>query len=116
MPEDLMFQDQIKDVVREAYSHIKTGAGKPAAQQLYSDAELASLPADAVDWALGVGNPVRHAELRPGEVVLDVGSGGGIDTILAARAVGSSGRAIGLDLLAEMGERAERHAKEAGVE
>ena len=116
MTEDLMFQDQIKDVVREAYSHIETGAGKPAAQQLYSDAELASLPPDAVDWALGVGNPVRHAELRPGEVVLDVGSGGGIDTILAARAVGPSGRAIGLDLLREMGERSERHAKEAGVE
>jgi len=114
--EDLMFQDQIKDVVREAYSHIETGAGRLAAQQLYLDAELASLPPGAVDWALGVGNPVRHAELRRGEVVLDVGSGGGIDTILAARAVGSSGRAIGLDLLREMGERAERHAKEAGVE
>lgn len=116
MTEDLMFQDQIKDVVREAYSHIEAGAGRPAAQQIYSDAELASLPPDAVDWALGVGNPVRHAELRSGEVVLDVGSGGGIDTILAARAVGPTGRAIGLDLLAEMGERAERHAKEAGVQ
>ena len=116
MTEDLMFQDQIKEVVREAYSHIETGAGKLAAQQLYPDAELASLPPGAVDWALGVGDPVRHAELRLGDVVLDVGSGGGIDTILAARAVGSSGRAIGLDLLPEMGERSERHAKEAGVE
>jgi arsenite methyltransferase len=63
-----------------------------------------------------VGNPVRYARLQPGQAVLDVGSGGGIDTILAARRVGPQGRAIGLDLLEEMCERSRRHAAQAGVE
>jgi arsenite methyltransferase len=112
---DLLFQSEIKEVVRKAYAGIDAGAGRPAAQRLYSEAELGALPSSAVDWALGVGNPVRHAALRPGETVLDVGCGAGIDTILAARAVGSSGRAIGLDLLEEMRERARGHAQEAGV-
>jgi ubiquinone/menaquinone biosynthesis C-methylase UbiE len=76
---------------------------------------LSALPPSAVDWALGVGNPVRHADLQPGEIVLDVGCGAGIDTILAARAVGPTGRAIGLDLLEEMCERARGHAQDAGV-
>ena len=61
-------------------------------------------------------NPVRYARLQPGQVVLDVGSGGGIDTILAARRVGPEGRAIGLDTLEEMCERGRTHATEAGVE
>jgi arsenite methyltransferase len=63
-----------------------------------------------------VGNPVRYARLQPGQVVLDIGSGGGIDTILAARRVGPEGRAIGLDMLEEMCERSRRHAAQAGVE
>jgi len=63
-----------------------------------------------------VGNPVRYAMLRPGDAVLDVGSGGGIDTILAARRVGSEGKAVGLDVLEEMCERGRRHAAEAGVQ
>ena len=115
MPEDLLFQSEIKEVVRKAYAGIDAGAGRPAAQRLYSPAELSALPPSAVDWALGVGNPVRHAALQPGETVLDVGCGAGIDTILAARAVGPTGRAIGLDLLEEMCERARAHAREAGV-
>jgi arsenite methyltransferase len=115
MPEDLLFQTEIKEVVRKAYAGIDAGAGRPAAQRLYSQAELAALPPSAVDWALGVGNPVRHADLQPGETVLDVGCGAGIDTILAARAVGATGRAIGLDLLEEMCERARGHAQDAGV-
>jgi arsenite methyltransferase len=115
VPEDLLFQSEIKEVVRRAYAGIDAGAGRAAAQRLYSEAELAALPSAAVDWALGVGNPVRHAALQPGEVVLDVGCGAGIDTILAARAVGPSGRAIGLDLLEEMCERARAHARDAGV-
>lgn len=113
---DLLFQEQIKQVVADAYAGIDAGAGRPAAALLYSDAELASLPPAAVDWALGVGNPTRFADLEPGEVVLDVGSGGGIDTILAARAVGPSGRVIGLDLLDEMCARARDHSREAGVD
>jgi SAM-dependent methyltransferase len=114
--EDLLFQDQIKQVVAEAYASIDAGAGRPAAEQLYSEAELASVPPTAIDWALGVGNPTRHADLQPGESVLDVGSGGGIDTILAAQAVGPTGRAIGLDLLDEMCGRARTHARESGVD
>jgi arsenite methyltransferase len=116
MSDDLMFQDQIRDIVRAAYGAITTGAGRAMAQRFYSDEELATVPADAVDWALGVGNPVRHAGLSEGEVVLDIGSGGGIDTVLAAQRVGPTGRVIGLDALPEMCERAQEAAKAAGVE
>src|SRR5207244_12288298 len=66
--------------------------------------------------ALGVGNPVRFAFLQPGEVVLDVGSGAGIDSILAARRVGPTGKVIGLDIVEAMGDRARANAIEAGVE
>jgi arsenite methyltransferase len=116
MTDDLMFQDQIRDLVRTAYGAITTGAGRAMAQRLYSDEELATVPEEAVDWALGVGNPVRHAGLSEGEVVLDIGSGGGIDTVLAARRVGPTGRVIGLDALAEMCDRAREAADAAGVE
>lgn len=116
MTRDLLFQDQIKQSVRTAYAGLDRGAGKPAADLLYFEDELAELPPEAVGWALGVGNPVRHADLQPGEIVLDVGSGGGIDTILAAKRVGPSGRAIGLDVLDEMIDRARGHAAAAGVE
>jgi arsenite methyltransferase len=116
MGRDLMFQQEIKDTVRQAYAAIATGAGEAVARRLYSDQELAEVPPGAVQWALGVGNPVRYARLRPGQAVLDVGSGGGIDTILAARRVGPEGRAIGLDVLEEMCERGRRHAAQAGVE
>ena len=70
--------------------------------------ELTDLPTGARDWALGVGNPVRYAFLQAGEVVLDIGSGGGIDTILAARRVGPTGKAIGLDIVDAMVDRARR--------
>ncbi|MGI8617248.1 MAG: methyltransferase domain-containing protein [Actinomycetota bacterium] len=116
MAKDLMFQAEIKDVVREAYGAISGGGGEVVAGRLYSDNELAELPPGAVDWALGVGNPVRYAFLQPGEVVLDIGSGAGIDTILAARRVGAEGKAIGLDIVPEMSDRARAHAAQAGVE
>jgi SAM-dependent methyltransferase len=116
MAKDLMFQDEIKDAVRDAYGSIATGAGEAVAGRLYSDEELAELPAGARDWALGVGNPVRYAFLQPGEIVLDIGSGGGIDSILAAKRVGSTGRAIGLDIVEAMIDRARANAADAGVD
>ena len=116
MAKDLMFQDEIKDAVRDAYGSISAGAGEVVAARLYSEEELAELPAGARDWALGVGNPVRYAFLQPGEVVLDLGSGGGIDTILAARRVGPGGKAIGLDVVEAMIERARANVAEAGVD
>jgi arsenite methyltransferase len=113
---DLMFQEEIKDSVRQAYSAISTGGGDAVARRFYTDDELAEVPAGAVGWSLSVGNPVRYAFLLQGETVLDVGSGGGIDTILAAHRVGPEGKAIGLDILKEMCERGRRHAAEAGAE
>jgi arsenite methyltransferase len=113
---DLMFQDEIRESVRRAYSAISAGGGESVARRFYSDEELAEVPSSAVAWALSVGNPIRYAFLRPGETVLDVGSGGGIDTILAARRIGPEGRSIGLDMLEEMCERGRRHASEAGVD
>jgi arsenite methyltransferase len=115
MAKDLMFQDEIKKNVRGAYAAISSGGGQAVAGRLYGEDELAELPPGAVDWALGVGNPVLYAFLQPGEVVLDIGSGAGIDTILAARRVGPEGKAIGLDIVPEMSERARAHADEAGV-
>lgn len=116
MPRDLMFQQEIKETVQQAYTAITAGAGENVARRHYSDQERADVPAGAVAWALGVGNPVRYAMLQPGQAVLDIGSGGGIDTILAAKRVGSQGRAIGLDVLEEMCERGRRHAAQAQVE
>jgi arsenite methyltransferase len=116
MARDLMFQQEIKQTVEQAYAAIATGGGATVARRHYSDQELAEVPTGAVQWALGVGNPVRYARLQSGQAVLDVGSGGGIDTILAARRVGPQGHAIGLDVLEEMCERSRGHAAQAGVE
>jgi arsenite methyltransferase len=112
--EDLIGQVAIKAVVREAYRRV-VGKASTVAERLYDPEQLAALPPGALAQALGVGNPVRAAKLRPGEVVLDLGCGGGIDTLLAARAVAPDGRAIGLDMLPEMLEVAARHAAEAGA-
>ena len=99
MAKDLMFQDEIKDAVREAYGSIPQAQVTSSPSGSTARRSLAELPAGARDWALGVGNLVRHSFLQPGEVVLDIGSGGGIDTILAARRVGPDGKAIGLDIV-----------------
>ena len=101
MAQDLMFQEEIKQAVRQAYGAISSGGGESVARRRYSEQELAEVPAGAVRWALGVGNPVRYALLRPGEAVLDVGSGGGIDTILAVARVGPGGRICLADLTVE---------------
>lgn len=115
MAQDLLHQAEIKEVVRKAYSALPSGGGRAVVEKLYMQEQLSGLPSGSIDWALGVGNPVEPAGLMPGEVVLDVGSGGGIDTILAARTVGPTGRAIGIDLLEEMCQRARDHAETAGV-
>jgi arsenite methyltransferase len=113
---DLLHQDEIKSAVRQAYTEIPTGGGEAVTRRSYPAEDLDGMPSGAIEWALGVGNPILHAELRPGETVLDVGSGGGIDTILAARRVRPDGLVIGLDMLDEMCERARAHAREAGVD
>jgi SAM-dependent methyltransferase len=82
----------------------------------YSEAERSELPQLAADASLGCGNPVALATVSPGEVVLDLGSGGGIDVLLSARRVAPGGRVYGLDMTDEMLELARRNRAEAGVE
>lgn len=115
MTDDLMFQDEIHRTVRDAYSRIPSGAGRAMAARLYSSEELARVPERAVDWSLGVGNPVRHASLAPGDVVVDLGCGGGIDTVLAAHQVGPQGHVIAIDTLEEMCDRTREAVAEAGL-
>ena len=90
-------------------------ADDPITSNLYSAAETAVLPTEAVLASLGCGNPTALAELHAGEVVLDLGSGGGIDVLLSARRVGPGGRAYGLDMTDEMLALARENAAEAGV-
>ncbi len=115
MARDLMFQDEIRATVRDAYRALPTGAGRTVVDRWYDPAGLDGLPPVCVEWALGVGDPVSAAELAPGEVVVDLGCGAGIDAVLAARAVGETGEVIGVDLLGEMCERAASAARDAGV-
>ncbi len=81
----------------------------------YGEDELGRLPADAVQNSFGCGNPLAFAGVEPGQVVLDIGSGAGIDCLIAAEKVGPTGRVIGLDMTPEMIERAWRNAREAGA-
>jgi SAM-dependent methyltransferase len=94
------------------------GAGTtadPITSNLYVSGETSALPTAAVLASLGCGNPTALAELKPGEVVLDLGSGGGIDVLLSARRVGPTGKAYGLDMTDDMLALARRNADEAGV-
>jgi arsenite methyltransferase len=123
--------EAIVDRVREKYGQIaarvdsgccgpKPASGccsnetQPASSTGYSPEELAVLP-DGADLGLGCGAPVRHLDLRPGETVLDLGSGAGIDVLLAALKVGPGGRAIGVDMTPEMVERAKHNAEKSGM-
>jgi SAM-dependent methyltransferase len=90
-------------------------AGPGFGAELYSDTERGELPDAAVEASLGCGNPLAVADLRPGETVLDLGSGGGIDVLLSARRVGPAGKAYGLDMTAEMLDLARRNAAKAGA-
>ncbi len=88
----------------------------PITKDLYDDAEKASLPEKAVAASLGCGNPTALAKLQPGETVLDLGSGGGIDVILSAKRVGPAGKAYGLDMTDEMLALARENQKKAGIQ
>jgi ubiquinone/menaquinone biosynthesis C-methylase UbiE len=87
----------------------------PITSNLYSANETVGLPADAVAASLGCGNPAALAELKPGETVLDLGSGGGIDVLLSARRVGPTGKAYGVDMTDEMLALARENQRKAGV-
>jgi ubiquinone/menaquinone biosynthesis C-methylase UbiE len=119
----------IKEAVQQKYGEaarsVRSGGSSccgtasgddPITKDLYGDAEKGSLPETAVLASLGCGNPTALASLAPGEVVLDLGSGGGIDVLLSAKRVGPSGKAYGLDMTDEMLELARENQKKAGVE
>ena len=125
-------QDELRELVRARYAAAATAADGPAAagccsadsapvtgdqfgQAVYGVADRYELPDSAVQASLGCGNPVAIAELREGETVLDLGSGGGIDVLLSARRVGPTGLAYGLDMTDEMLELARRNQAEAGI-
>jgi SAM-dependent methyltransferase len=88
----------------------------PITGNLYNDAEKGTLPSKAVQASLGCGNPTALIDLKPGEIVLDLGSGGGIDVLLSARRVGPTGKAYGLDMTDDMLALARENQRQAGVE
>ena len=122
-----MSQTNVQDAVREKYGEIarsvgtsgccgsSCGCGDPITSNLYSDAETAGLPSDAVTASLGCGNPTALIELQPGETVLDLGSGGGIDVLLSAQRVGPTGKVYGLDMTDEMLALARENQRKAGA-
>ena len=127
-----MSEPNITRVVREKYAKaalkVTTGrdsgccsstaassCGDPITGGLYAADEAAAVPDDALRASLGCGNPTALAELSPGEVVLDLGSGGGIDVLLSARRVGPTGKAYGLDVTDEMLALARENQRKAGV-
>jgi SAM-dependent methyltransferase len=124
---------EIKEVVKEKYGQaalrIHSGGSSccgvapaigsccdPITSNLYDAAQTGALPEDAVLASLGCGNPTALAQLREGETVLDLGSGGGIDVLLSARRVGPTGKAYGLDMTDEMLALARENQRQAGVE
>jgi arsenite methyltransferase len=122
----------VREAVREKYGAIATavaggtprsaccgptacGCGDPITANLYSDAEKGGLPEEAITASLGCGNPTALIELKPGETVLDLGSGGGIDVLLSARRVGPTGKAYGVDMTDEMLALSRENQRKAGV-
>ncbi len=123
-----MSSTQIQQAVREKYGEIarsvgKTGCcgptacgcGDPITSDLYSADETAGLPDQAVAVSLGCGNPTALIELQPGQTVLDLGSGGGIDVLLSAKRVGPSGKVYGLDMTDDMLSLARENQRKAGA-
>ncbi len=107
-------EKQAQRIVRESYGAV-IPKDMRIADSLYHTAEIDWLPESVKTYALGLGNPIRYAKLQPGEVVLDVGSGAGIDTFIAARQVGPRGHVIGLDMTPEMIERARTNQRILGL-
>ena len=114
--------DDIKDVVKSRYGEAARRAATgesaccdPISINLYDPTQTAGLPEEAVSASLGCGNPTALAQLRPGEHVLDLGSGGGIDVFLSAKRVGPTGKAYGLDMTDEMLALARENQRKAGV-
>jgi len=124
--------DDIKGIVKEKYARaalrVTAAAGSswcgpvssrgecdPITSGIYADSETSGLPAEARAASLGCGNPTALAELKPGETVLDLGSGGGIDVLLSAGRVGPTGKAYGLDMTDEMLALARENQRKAGV-
>jgi ubiquinone/menaquinone biosynthesis C-methylase UbiE len=117
-----MSTDALREHVRSRYAQAAKGGGccgedgsSCFGESRYSVEQLGELPSAATIASLGCGNPTAVADLHEGEVVLDLGSGGGIDVILSAKRVGSTGAAYGLDMTDEMLTLARAHAAEAGV-
>jgi len=123
-----MSNTHVQDAVREKYGDIarsvgKTGCcgptacgcGDPISSDLYSTTETDGIPADAVAVSLGCGNPTALIDLQPGQTVLDLGSGGGIDVLLSARRVGPTGKVYGLDMTDEMLALARENQRQAGA-
>lgn len=115
MARDLMRSAELKRLVRDAYASISTDTSA-VAHQLYEEKELEGVPDSAISRALGVNNHLRYADIEPGEIILDLGCGAGIDTVIAARRTGPNGRVIGLDFLPEMLDRTAKAAAEAGLD
>ena len=124
---------ELKEVVKEKYGQaalrVNSGGSSccgastaldgrcdPITSNLYNAAQTGELPEEAVLASLGCGNPTALAELKPGETVLDLGSGGGIDVLLSARRVGPKGKAYGLDMTDEMLALARENQRKAGIE
>jgi arsenite methyltransferase len=111
-------EDGIRDAVRERYARVAEGSTPPAADDVasavgYGAQDLQAVP-EGANLGLGCGNPVALAALRPGEVVLDLGSGAGFDVFLAAAAVGQEGRVIGVDMTPQMIAKAQENARKVG--
>jgi arsenite methyltransferase len=129
-----MSTENVKEIVKEKYGNaalrVTSGAGNsccgqdrsglggasdPITSNLYNATEEGEVPDTAIKASLGCGNPTALAELKPGEVVLDLGSGGGIDVLLSARRVGPTGKAFGLDMTDEMLALAEENKRKSGL-
>jgi SAM-dependent methyltransferase len=122
---------ELRDAIREKYGEAATraatgqpqsgccdttcGCGDPITSDLYSANETDGLPREAIEASLGCGNPTALIDLQPGQTVLDLGSGGGIDVLLSARRVGPSGKVYGLDMTDEMLALARDNQRKAGV-